>query len=199
MGELRLESFTYYNIAPLDLNVQSGECVSLSGPSGSGKSLFLRAVADLDDYGGTMYLNGEAADEIPAHEWRRRVGLLPAESAWWGDYVREHFTVLDDRWLTAVGFDESVMEWEVSRMSSGERQRLSLVRLLSNTPEVLLLDEPTANLDPDNVDRAEKLINNFRRKYNPILFWVSHDPRQSKRVAERHLVIERQTIREVSS
>ena len=71
-----------------------------------------------------------------------------------------------------------MLTWQVRRLSSGERQRLSLVRLLANRPTVLLLDEPTANLDVENAAKVEELLNDFRTEHRPVVVWISHTPDQ---------------------
>jgi ABC-type iron transport system FetAB ATPase subunit len=98
--------------------------------------------------------------------------------------------------LQALGFTTEVMQWQVSRCSTGERQRLALIRLLCNQPRVLLLDEPTASLDPANVGKAEQLLKEYLQANAAAAIWVSHDPEQVKRVANRQIVIERDQIRE---
>lgn len=97
--------------------------------------------------------------------------------------------------LARLGFAPDVLDWEVPRLSTGERQRLALARLLHNGPEVLLLDEATANLDPSNRTQAEQVIDDYRRKRQAAVLWVSHDPEQRHRLAQaasgRCYVIER--------
>ena len=77
------------------------------------------------------------------------------------------------------------MTWDVRRLSSGEKQRLAILRLLANQPNVLLLDEPTASLDADNIKQVETLFLNHKAARNTSLFWVSHDEAQGKRVSDR--------------
>jgi ABC-type iron transport system FetAB ATPase subunit len=166
-----------------------GECVALSGASGTGKTLLLRAIADLDAHEGEVTLDGSDCKTMRAHEWRHRVGLLPAESQWWGERIGDHFTTVDEGLLKGLGFDREVMSWEVARCSTGERQRLAMIRLLQNRPEVLLLDEPTASLDAENVARVEALIERLRREWAVAVLWVSHDAAQAGRVATRRLRI----------
>jgi ABC-type multidrug transport system ATPase subunit len=178
---LRLENFGCRVVEKVDMTVPAGHCLGLTGPSGSGKSLFLRALADLDPYEGRMSLDGVDAASLPAPRWRRQVGLLPAESAWWFDTVGEHFEQTPPRWLESLGFDDQVMNWQVNHLSSGERQRLALLRVLVMQPKVLLLDEPTANLDPQNTVRVETLLNRVRLESRPAVVWVSHDMEQLKR------------------
>lgn len=174
-------------LGPWDLTVASGECVCLSGPSGSGKSLLLRAIADLDPHEGEVRLDASLCGDMPAPHWRRRVSLLPAESQWWYDRVGQHFGDYDSEYLALLGFDAEAMDWSVSRCSTGERQRLALLRVLALHPQALLLDEPTASLDPDNVKRVEQLITHYRQDKQAAVLWVSHDMAQIARVSERHL------------
>ena len=137
----------------------------------------------MDDHPGEVLLGEVACSSMPSHEWRRRVAFLPAESQWWCDTVAEHFA--DGVDLSALGFDDATLGWEMSRCSSGERQRLGILRMLCNEPEVLLLDEPTANLDPDNAARVERLIRDYLESHEACCIWVSHDADQLQRIADR--------------
>jgi putative ABC transport system ATP-binding protein len=172
-----------------DFAVGAGECLCISGPSGSGKTLLLRAIADLDPSDGRVYLGDEERFSMGAPEWRRRVGYLPAESAWWADTVGEHFPRPVAGFLGELGFESAVLDRRVARLSTGERQRLALLRQLGMAPEALLLDEPTASLDPANTARIEALLESYRRDAGAAVVWVSHDPGQIARVADRHLRI----------
>jgi UDP-glucose/iron transport system ATP-binding protein len=166
------------------MQVEDDQCCSIAGASGSGKTLLLRAMADLSVHNGTMQLDDQRCDQIPAHEWRKKVAYLPAESAWWFDTVGPHFDAEMD--FSSLGFDEDVRGWHINRLSSGERQRLALLRLLTHKPKVLLLDEPTASLDPGNIGTVEQLLQHYRQQQQAIMIWVSHDAIQRKRVAQRH-------------
>lgn len=173
-------------IGPLNLEVDVGDCLCVSGASGSGKSLLLRAIADLDPHEGEVLLQGEPAAAIPPNVWRTRIGLLPPESSWWLPQVKDHFRDGMPVPLDQVGMSEDILVQPVARLSSGERQRLALMRLLSNRPQVLLLDEPTANLDPVNTRRVEAVITAYRRAHKAVVIWVSHDQEQITRVANRY-------------
>jgi ABC-type iron transport system FetAB ATPase subunit len=175
-------------VGPVDLWLAPGECLVLSGPSGAGKSRLLCAIADLDVHQGSVSCRGTAAEALAPSEWRRRVGMLAADSQWWGDRVDEHFRAPPPAdALEALDLDARLLDAPVARLSSGERQRFALLRLLANRPRVLLLDEPTANLDPDNVGRVENLIADYTLSENAAVLWVSHDPLQISRVAHRRM------------
>ena len=176
-------------MGPCSLRVAPGECVCISGPSGSGKSLFLRAVVDLDPHHGKVYLDEIECNETSPEQWRRRVGLLPAESHWWHDTVGEHLEDVETSLLNSLGFSQNVLAFELMRLSSGERQRLALIRLLHNQPQALLLDEPTASLDPESTRRVEQLLADYSIQHQAPVIWGSHDPEQIKRIANRHYQI----------
>ncbi|MBT2972037.1 MAG: ATP-binding protein [gamma proteobacterium symbiont of Ctena orbiculata] len=185
MGSLTLKQFRSPLLEPIDLQVSAGECITLSGPSGSGKSRLLRALADLDPHQGEAWFDDKEMNAFSAPAWRREVGLLPAESAWWRERVGDHFPRSDPELMDRLDLSADAMQWEISRLSSGERQRLALVRLLCNRPGVLLLDEPTANLDQKNIDRVEGVLRQWRRDNNTAVLWVTHDPEQQRRVGDR--------------
>ncbi|HSH30303.1 MAG TPA: ATP-binding cassette domain-containing protein [Thiohalobacter sp.] len=183
---LRVQDLAIGGIGPLNLVLQPGECVGLTGASGSGKSRLLRALADLDPHAGQMWLEGVSATALMPWEWRRRVALLPAESAWWHDTVGPHLPAAPPAAaLAALGFEPGVLEWRIDRLSSGEKQRLALLRVLALRPRVLLLDEPTANLDRGNAERAEALIRAYLDENGAAAIWVGHDPTQLQKVARR--------------
>jgi ABC-type iron transport system FetAB ATPase subunit len=172
-----------------NLGVPPGQCVTLSGPSGSGKSQLLRSIADLDPHDGEVYINGEESRQISAPKWRRRVMLVPAESQWWYETVGEHFPKDANVDFEALGFDSEVVNWQVERLSTGEKQRLGVLRALSLKPDALLLDEPTSGLDNENRLAVEKLISRYSREHGTPVVWVSHDRDQCERISSRHMVI----------
>lgn len=178
---LELKDFRTRRLGPI-AQVFKAQCSTIDGPSGSGKTLLLRAIADLDPHQGQAFLDGSEQRASPAPQWRRQVAYLPAESHWWADRVGAHFEHADDVLFEQLGFPLDVMDWDVTRLSSGERQRLALIRMLELKPRVLLLDEPTANLDGTSRERVEALILGYLERNDAIALWVSHDLDQRNRL-----------------
>jgi len=185
--------------AKISLNVAAGECAVISGPSGVGKSLLLRSIADLDEHNGRVSLGDSVCADVPVTEWRRKVGLLAADSAWWSEKVADHMPKIPSEQLAMLGFGKEVMRWSVDRLSTGEKQRLAILRLLANKPSVLLLDEPTANLDPDSVQKVEQLLLEYCRNKPAALIWVSHDIAQAERIADSRYHFDEKGLNEVKS
>ena len=173
---------------PFDFELQAGECVAIQGPSGAGKSVLLRMLADLDPHEGEAFLDGRSNKAMPAPAWRAQVVYQPAEPAWWEATGGAHFTDAQrsfvDRILGRLGLSTALLDTEVERLSTGERQRLALVRSLAAEPRVLLLDEPTAALDPDSVKRAETLLASCLADGMAIVI-VTHSADQAQRLAQR--------------
>ena len=190
---LTVESLIRSGLGPISFRINRGECLALTGSSGSGKTQLLRSLADLDVCQGEVNLNGISRSDLSAPEWRRRLAYVPAESGWWTDIVGDHFPFPAQAaaLLSQLGFDQSnkVLDWPVARLSGGERQRLALVRGLYCNVEGLLLDEPTSSLDRDNVELVEKLLRN-QLKTGVCILLVSHDPAQVARLTGRRIHIE---------
>jgi len=187
---LRLEGLRSRLVGPFSLAAGAGECIAITGASGSGKSLFLRLVADLDPGEGRAWLDGQPREAMPAPAWRRQVAYVPAESGWWGEPVAEHFPDLPAaRALAArLGLKAEVLDGAVLRLSTGERQRLALARTLLGAPPVLLLDEPTGALDGAAEQMVEAVLRE-RLAAGTAMLLVTHDPAQATRLGGRHMVM----------
>lgn len=202
-GHLEIRDLRFLDKGPFSFAVSAGECVGLSGRSGIGKSQLLRAITDLIPATGTMLLNGRACTSFAAPAWRRQVTMVPAESSWWYDTVGAHFSPearggsLAEN-LAALGLEPQTAEWEISRLSTGERQRLALLRALQQEPKVLLLDEPSSALDAHHTGLLEKFVRGYRQRTGAAVVWVSHDPEQLRRVADRVLRMESSGLSEIA-
>lgn len=198
MTVLTLNGISVLKLKPFNLKVEKN-IICISGASGSGKSLLLRAIADLIVHEGEAILDGEKCSEVNPVLWRKRVGYLPAESSWWKDKVGEHFSEQPPRYLSNLNLPAECMAWDIARCSTGEKQRLAIVRLLEQKPKILLLDEPTASLDPESVELVEQLIKDYMSEFNAAVIWVSHDKQQTSRLADREYKIVKDEIIEVTA
>lgn len=183
---LSIKKLCSLNVGPVDLTLEPQHCIGLSGSSGCGKSVLLKAIADLMDSTGAMALEGQPCAEIEAPDWRRKIQLVPAESLWWHNTVREHFQhPICQKQLSQLSLDSDIEQQAVNQLSTGQKQRLAILRSLEKKPRVLLLDEPTASLDRDNTERVEAFIKEYLNVNDAAAIWVSHDPEQLKRVATK--------------
>jgi putative ABC transport system ATP-binding protein len=183
---------------PADLDVERGACVAVMGASGSGKSLLLRAIAELDISSGSVALNGVEREMISAPRWRSQVSYLAAETGWWAEAVAAHFA----DWASAratvrrLGFAEDCGPWPIQRLSTGERQRLGFARILEHGPAVLLLDEPTGGLDTVTQATVETLLYEHLQAGGCSVV-VTHDVDQMHRIARRGYELSDGRLREV--
>ena len=167
----------------VSFDLQDGECVALQGPSGVGKTLLLRSIADLDPNEGTVKLDGTLREAMSGPAWRKRVTYLAAEPGWWSDTVHGHFATWDDALplVSRLGLPDGCGPWPIQRLSTGE---LGLVRALMLRSRVLLLDEPTSALDSASAAAVESLIAE-RVANGTSVIWSTHDNAQARRVGSR--------------
>lgn len=194
-------------LAPTDFSLAAGERVVVTGPSGSGKSVLLRALALLDPLdGGQVLWHGRGIERGAIPRYRRNVAYVRQRPSLVDgtvdDNLRYPYTLgayrdarFDrDRALTllrAAGRGDDFLAKRASDLSGGEAQVTSLVRVLQLEPEALLLDEPTASLDPDSARAIEKLVAAWFEtdRTARASIWVSHDPEQAERVGQRRLIM----------
>ena len=185
---LSIQGLTRPGLKPFSLDLEGGECVALTGPSGAGKTLLLRAIADLDPNRGSVLLDRVNRNDFTAPAWRRAVGYLAAEAGWWADDVGVHFPDHERAaaLLVELGIVADALNWQVARLSTGERQRLAFARLDLTSPRVMLLDEPSSGLDPESIAMMEHILSRRLAAGTAILL-VTHAADQAGRLARRRL------------
>ena len=185
---LKVNKLKVHGVPPLSFDVPRGECLAIEGPSGSGKTLLLRAIADLDPADGAVTLDGAERRQMAAPLWRASVRYVAAEPRWWAPTAAVHFADPDKgrAMQGRLGLDPGSADKPIDVLSTGERQRLALIRALLDDPAVLLLDEPTGALDAERRTLVEALITQ-RLAAGACVLLVSHDAGQIERLAHARL------------
>ena len=198
-----IQNLTFLNCGPYSFTLSKGECVGIRGQSGIGKTQLFRAISDLIPSTGDVLLNGCRKDSVAPAMWRSNVTMLPTDSVWWYDDVMSHFASPQEKkflknMCSTLGLPEEIIHWQVNRLSTGEKQRLALIRSLQIKPSVLLLDEPTSALDGVNTQLVENVLSRLCRNEKLSLVWVSHDAEQLLRVSDRILMMDKTSLIERS-
>ncbi|MGF1537595.1 MAG: ATP-binding cassette domain-containing protein [Elainellaceae cyanobacterium] len=187
----------------LSFELYSKERVGLVGPSGSGKTLLLRTLVLLDPVQqGQITFNSRPLNRQGVPQYRTQVVYLPQRPAAFDGTVEENLKRVFDlsaqtgtyqrsrieSYLDVLGRAPDFLTRPIRRLSGGESQVLALLRALQIQPRVLLLDEPTASLDPDATQQVEALVNQWMDESEQrACLWTSHDPRQIQRVTDRQI------------
>ena len=186
----------------VSVRIAHGEVLAVIGPSGAGKSTFLRLLNRLDEpTGGSVLLHGQDYRSMAPRELRRRVGtvmqtayLFPgtvAANIGFGPRQRGELLTPDqiEELLDSVGLP-GYQHRDVSKLSGGEAQRVSVARTLANAPEVLLLDEPTSALDETSARGIEELLLRIIEERRMTCVIVTHNKSQAARIANRVMALE---------
>lgn len=192
----------------ISVNIASGDFISLVGPSGSGKTTFLKLCGHLiSPTEGDIFFAGQNMLDYNPLELRRRVAYCFQTPYLFGKTVADnlHFPytirnkALDmgriEELLQSFNLSSEILDREVQRLSGGEKQRISLIRTLVFTPEVLLLDEITSALDADNAILVEQAVAKLNQGGVTVL-WITHNPAQNKGQAKRVFTIVDGVLRE---
>lgn len=198
---------TFGDVRALDdvsLAMRRGEVLGLLGHNGAGKTTAVRLVAGLlAPNTGRVRVDGldPVADGIAV---RRRLGVLPAAAAVDGRMtVRDNLGFAGDLYgLPRVGLADRIdavlgrmqlagrVDERAAGLSTGMRQRLSIARVLLHDPDVLLLDEPTASLDPVAARRVRDLIDDLRTRDDRTVMLCTHDLAEAQRLCDRVAILE---------
>ncbi len=192
------KSYAGRTVLNLDhLEVFPGEVLAIVGPSGAGKSTLLRLLNFLEvpDRGEILFENEPAGSGLPLAVRRQvttvfqRPVLLQdsvESNVGYGLRLRQKYDNADEiqRVLARLGLAD-LRKSDARTLSGGEAQRVALARAMVLHPKVLLLDEPTANLDPYNIGLIEAVVREMNRQERTSIILVTHNVFQAKRLADR--------------
>jgi len=199
----------------VNLSVEKGEIFAVIGPTGAGKTTLLRLINLLDrPFGGDIYFDGEKITDPSrnAVRVRRRMSMVFQKPAVFNNSVYENVAYplklrgghgKDARsgvydLLDTIGLG-GYAKRKAKTLSGGEAQRVALARAVVTQPDLLLLDEPTANLDPGTVKMIEELVVRFNRDRGLTVIMSTHDMQQAQRVAGRVGVLMKGELVQVGS
>ena len=176
----------------ISAKIMDGEFITIIGPSGSGKSTFLSLINRMTDPDtGALYYKGTPYLKLDVLEIRRKIGIVFQQPTMLSGTVRDNLMIGPalfreklseaeiDELLEGVGLPPDIKTQNARSLSGGQKQRVSLARTLANRPDILLLDEVTASLDPHSTEEIEKLIQNIHQMGKTIL-WVTHNLSQAR-------------------
>ncbi len=215
MELLRLENVSKYytsehavavGLAGINLSFSMGEFVAITGESGSGKSTLAHVLGGILPYeSGEMYIEGmptSHCDAIDRAEYRREhigfisqnYGILPGNTVWENIESALLLTGVpkaEAKERTAHILEEVELtpfkKRKAGKLSSGQKQRLSIARALAKPSKILIADEPTGNLDRDNSDKIIRLLKHASQDHLVIL--ITHEFEEAKDYATRHIVL----------
>ena len=201
-------------IRDVSVTLTQGESIFVLGHTGSGKSTFVQHLnALLQPTSGTVRIDGEDInrDKISRRDVKRRVGLVfqYPEYQLFEETVAEDIAFgpknmklskeeIDERVREAAGFvgvEESLFSRSPLELSGGQKRRVAIAGVIAMRPEVLILDEPTAGLDPIGSRTIMENIRNYREKSGATVLVVSHNMDDAARYCERLIVFDHGSIR----
>ncbi len=190
----------------LSFKVKTGEILGFLGPNGAGKTTTMKAItAYLYPDSGTVHVGNYSLDKNP-EEIKRNIGYLPESNPLYQDmpvidylrFVAEIQEIprneIDDRLLNVIqscGLEKEKHK-KISELSKGYRQRVGLAQALIHSPEVLILDEPTVGLDPNQIKEIRELIKQIGKEKTVIL--SSHILAEVEATCDRILIINKGKI-----
>jgi ABC-type Fe3+/spermidine/putrescine transport system ATPase subunit len=211
MPRIELRNISKHVLNDLSLTIEDKEILALVGPNGAGKSTVLNVIAGLIDYKGEVRFDGTKMDRIPPH--KRAVGYLFQDLA-----LFPHLTVAANiaYGLRVQGYEDGVIAKRVDELtkalhverlkerypqnlSGGEKQRVAIARAVAPFQTILLLDEPTASLDPQTAKYLRAELSVLLRRLEITAVFVIHDLLGAEEVADRIAIIHKGRIEQVAS
>ncbi len=196
-----------------NLSLCRGEIFCLLGPSGAGKTTLLRLLNFLEEpdegevtYGGAKYKPGNYSPSLSVMREITTVFQRPAllKENVWNNIVyplKIRNKKIAPNGIVSIMEElgiKDLMKQKSKTLSGGEAQRVALARALVFNPNVLLLDEPTANLDPANIKIIERMVTKYTLEEKPTVVWITHNHFQAKRVGHRICLMEDGNIIEIN-
>lgn len=195
----------------LSIEIFPGDYISIVGPSGGGKSTFLKLCCHLiSPTDGTVLVGGTDIMKLDPVRLRKKIGYCFQTPVLFGKTVEENLNypyLIRNQKMDAdrVGLlfsrfhmEPGYLKRETVNLSGGEKQRIALIRSLLFQPEVLLLDEVTSALDVENTLLVEAVVQSLNQEGVTVL-WVTHNPAQSKKYAGKLLTIENGEIKSLEA
>lgn len=190
-------------LSNVSFGVTSGDRIGVMGPSGSGKSSLFRLLNLLmsPTQGQIFYKDKNLQDYAPT-ELRRNIGYVLQKPYLFGTTVQENliypYQLLGQSpnfeeitaYLAQVKLPQNTLDKKNISLSGGEQQRVALIRSLLIKPDILLLDEVTSALDEENTSLLEELIIQEQHRHQLTLLFITHNPEQAKRLADKVLYLE---------
>ncbi|NKB71671.1 MAG: heme ABC transporter ATP-binding protein [Candidatus Latescibacteria bacterium] len=197
----------------VDLAVESGQFIGLIGPNGCGKSTLIRSMAGvLPPQQGTIRLHGQPIDQLGRRQIARQIAVVPQESG-----VRFAFSVEQTvamgrhpylgRWQQPGVADKQAVQEALGQthtqqlaqrsilaLSGGERQRVGIARALAQSPQLLLLDEPTSHLDINHQVEIFELLRHLNRQQGLSIVCATHDLGYAARYCQRLVLLDQGKI-----
>ncbi len=202
-----------FSVTDVYLALQAGDFAVISGASGAGKSTLLLLMGCLiaPDKGEVLFDQRRISSEDAETILRRDVGYLFQDRNLLEHLTAEENVALSLRFkqpigryaarkeardlLSSLGLEKKVAH-RPGQLSGGERQRVAIARALIKSPRILLLDEPTTNLDTENASIIVDTVQQYSRQHKPVVAVVSHAPDEWP-MADRRFVLSEGTIAEV--
>lgn len=197
----------FYNMGDLEIlkgisfDIEKGDCMSIVGQSGSGKSTLLKLCADMIPItSGNIYFNGKCYTRYNPIELRKKISCCLQTPELFGKSVCENlefpFKIRKEKvnkqrivkLLERFNIDESFLDKDIISLSGGEKQRISIIRNLLYTPDIILLDEATSSLDLENA----KIVEEYVQELNDLgvtVLWITHSMEQSEKIFNKRITI----------
>jgi putative ABC transport system ATP-binding protein len=183
----------------IDWSIPQGSTSVILGPSGSGKTSLLRLLNRLDEpTSGRISYGDKPIDSYEVSHLRREVGMVFQRPELFEGTVRDNIlfgtelhriNIDTDDILSLAALDKGIIDRDVSTLSGGQAQRVSIGRSIAVGPRVLLLDEPTSGLDPTATHQIESLVKRLVETLGLTCVFVTHHIEQARRVGDRAVVI----------